>query len=190
MVKNKVKKEKKLTDKQSMFIKQFLIDLNATQAAIRAGYSNRTARSQGQRLLTNVDISKAIDAGKRERLERVKVDADFVLYRLFDIVESDPCDIINEDGGFKSIHDWPLTWRRMLSAMDIKEITEYQGEAEGQVKIGELVKFRFPDKLKALETLGKHVDVQAFVKKVEHSGNINLAERLHRARKRAANNSH
>ncbi len=57
----------KLTPKQEMFAEEFLIDLNATQAAIRAGYSKRTARSQAQRLLTNVDIAMAIDAAMDNR---------------------------------------------------------------------------------------------------------------------------
>ena len=51
---------KKLTAKQSRFVEEYLIDMNATQAAIKAGYSKKTAKSQGQRLLTNVDIASAI----------------------------------------------------------------------------------------------------------------------------------
>ena len=61
------------------FVNEYLIDLNATQAAIRAGYSEHTARSQGQRLLTNVDVSSAIQEAYSRRAERVEIDADFVL---------------------------------------------------------------------------------------------------------------
>lgn len=57
-----------MNDKQKRFVTEYLIDFNATQAAIRSGYSEKTARSQGQRLLTNVDIKKAISA-ERERIQ-------------------------------------------------------------------------------------------------------------------------
>jgi phage terminase small subunit len=61
---------KTLTLKQQRFCEEYLIDLNATQAAIRAGYSERTARSQGQRLLTYVDIAAVIEKGRVELSER------------------------------------------------------------------------------------------------------------------------
>ena len=68
-----------LTLMKQNFVNEYLLDLNATQAAIRAGYSEHTARSQGQRLLTNVDVSSAIQEGYAKRAERVEIDADFVL---------------------------------------------------------------------------------------------------------------
>ena len=58
----------KMTAKQMRFCDEYLVDLNATQAAIRAGYSEKTARSQGQRLLTNVDIQKEIEKRKTDRV--------------------------------------------------------------------------------------------------------------------------
>ena len=61
---------KSLTAKQQRFAEEYLIDLNATQAAIRAGYSERTARSQGQRLLTYVDIAAVIEKGRADLTER------------------------------------------------------------------------------------------------------------------------
>ena len=68
-----------LAPMKQAFVNEYLIDLNATQAAIRAGYSEHTARSQGQRLLTNVDVSSAIQEGYAKRAERTQIDADFVL---------------------------------------------------------------------------------------------------------------
>lgn len=72
----------KLTPKQEQFCKEYLVDLNATQAAIRAGYSKRTAKSQGQRLLTKVDIQKEIQSLMDKRSKRVEIDADWVLMKL------------------------------------------------------------------------------------------------------------
>lgn len=68
-----------LTPKQEAFVHEYLVDLNATQAAIRAGYSPRTARAQGHRLLTDADIAAAIEAAQAERSERLRLTADDVL---------------------------------------------------------------------------------------------------------------
>ena len=71
-----------LTPKQQRFVEEYLIDLNATQAAIRAGYSAKTAKQQGQRLLTNVDVQTAVESGRKGQTERCQLDADFVLQGL------------------------------------------------------------------------------------------------------------
>ena len=77
----------KLTAKQERFVAEYLIDLNATQAAIRAGYSEKTARSQGQRMLTNVDVANAIAAGQAERSERTEITQDYVLTSIMETME-------------------------------------------------------------------------------------------------------
>ena len=69
----------KLTAKQEMFCREYLIDLNATQAAIRSGYSEKTAAEQSSRLLTNVKINDFIDELKKERNEDVRIDYNWVL---------------------------------------------------------------------------------------------------------------
>jgi len=76
-----------LTGKQKLFANEYLIDLNATQAAIRAGYSEKTARSQGQRLLTNVDIQALTSQCIDKRTERTEIDADYVLRTIRETVE-------------------------------------------------------------------------------------------------------
>jgi hypothetical protein len=68
-----------MTPKQRRFVDEYLLDLNATQAAIRAGYSARTAEQQGPRLLGNVEIAEAIQAAQQARSERVQITADDVL---------------------------------------------------------------------------------------------------------------
>ena len=69
----------KLTGKQEMFCKEYIIDLNATQAAIRAGYSEATARSIGQENLTKPDITQRIAELQKERIEKVEITAENVL---------------------------------------------------------------------------------------------------------------
>lgn len=79
-----------MTPKQEAFVREYLVDLNATQAAIRAGYSERTANEQGSRLLTNVSVRSAIEAAQKERGERVKATADDVLREIQRMAMYDP----------------------------------------------------------------------------------------------------
>lgn len=166
-----------LTDKQEMFCREYLVDLNATQAAIRAGYSEKTANEQGAQNLAKLSIAERIAELKLERNEAVKVDAEYVLRRLVEIDEMDVLDIVLANGELKAIKDWPKVWRTTLSGMDV---TEMAGDSAGLLK-----KIKWPDKVKNLELLGKHIDVQAFKEKVEHSGEISLIDRIQEARKRA-----
>ena len=76
-----------LTPKKKQFVKEYLLDLNATQAAIRSGYSQRTAKAQGSRLLTDVDIQSQLAKAQQERTKRTEINADYVLTNLRDIVE-------------------------------------------------------------------------------------------------------
>lgn len=79
--------ENELTARQARFVEEYLVDLNATQAAIRAGYSERTAESQGSRLLRNVKVAAVLDARREARVERTKVDQEYVIETLQEVVE-------------------------------------------------------------------------------------------------------
>jgi phage terminase small subunit len=72
----------KLTPKQELFVQEYLVDLNATQAAIRAGYSAKTAEQQASRLLSNVKISALVAQGKAEQLKRAGLTGDWVIRKL------------------------------------------------------------------------------------------------------------
>ncbi|MGL4675256.1 MAG: terminase small subunit [Wohlfahrtiimonas sp.] len=148
----------KLNDRQEMFCLEFIKDLNATQAAIRAGYSKKTAEQQASRLLTVVKIKTRIDELKSKRNERLQVGADYVLKRLVEIDEMDVLDILNDGGGIKPVKDWPIIWRRSLSGIEVVEMI-----TDGD-PIGALKKIKWPDKIKNLELLGKHISVGAFDK--------------------------
>lgn len=80
-------KERPLTPKQQRFVEEYLVDLNATQAAIRAGYSAKTARAQGAENLTKPDIAAAIESAQKNRSKRVELTQDWVLERLKENVE-------------------------------------------------------------------------------------------------------
>ena len=87
---------KSLTAKQQAFIQEYLLDWNATQAAIRAGYSKATAKQQGSRLLTNVDVATAVAELKKELLESMGVTQEGVLYDLVRL--KDTCMELDEKG--------------------------------------------------------------------------------------------
>ncbi|HGK4675237.1 TPA: terminase small subunit [Kluyvera georgiana] len=150
----------KLTDKQELFAREFIVDLNATQAAIRAGYSAKTAQEQSSRLLSNVMVQARIGELKTDRNEQVGVDAAYVLRRLTEIDQMDVLDILLSNGELKPIKDWPKVWRTTLSGMDVVEMASADSSAL-------LKKIKWPDKVKNLELLGKHVDVQAFKESIK-----------------------
>ncbi len=94
-----------LTPKQARFVEEYLLDLNATAAAKRAGYSERTAYAQGQRLLKHVEIAAAIQKAQDARSERTKINQDWVIERLVGVYEASMearpvCDKNGEEKGF------------------------------------------------------------------------------------------
>ena len=169
----------KLTPKQEMFCREYLIDLNATQAAIRAGYSEKTANRIATENLSKPVIKNYIEHLKAKRQEALDVDATYVLKRLIDIDQMDARDILNDDGSVKPIFDWPDVWRQSISGVDLMEIPN--GEDTSSI----IKKIKWPDKVKNLELLGKHVDVGAFKDRLEVSGNLGLSERMKKARERS-----
>jgi len=163
------KKAKKLTAKQQLFCHEYLIDLNATQAAIRAGYSKKTAYSIGEENLKKPEIAEVIAKCKKERSKRTKIDADWLLKRLADEADADVADLYGENGGLKPVHQWPEIWRKgLVAGLDVHQ--EYSYEDGQKIPDGLIMKVRLSDRTKRLELIGKHVDVQAFPNKVEVAG--------------------
>ncbi|WLH55595.1 terminase small subunit [Pseudomonas sp. FP2294] len=170
----------KLNDRQSRFVIEYLVDLNATQAAIRSGYSKKTAGQIGDENLKKPQIAQAIKEAMDSRNQRVQINADYVLNRLVEIDQLDVLDILDNAGNFKPIMEWPKTWRQTLSGVDLQEIM--LGDVETVIR-----KIKWPDKLRNLELLGKHVAVSAFREQVEVNVTHTLSERMAKARERASN---
>jgi phage terminase small subunit len=166
----------KLNDKQRRFVQEYLIDLNATQAAIRAGYSADTAHSQGPRLLENAGVKAAIDEARAERARETQIDAAWVLKRLAAEADADVADLYDEDGRLLPVNKWPKIWRQGLVAGLKTQVSE-DGVAIIDVKLS--------DRIRRLELIGKHVRVNAFQEVVQHKGLEGLADRLARAKKRS-----
>mgnify|MGYP003595538843 CR=1 FL=1 len=147
-----------LSAKHEAFCREYIKDFNGTQAAARAGYSERTSNEQSSRLLANANIQARIAELQSERSERVQIDADYVLRRLHEIDQLDVADILTDAGDFLPIKQWPKAWRISLSAIDIQIINS--GDTEAITK-----KVKWPDKIRNLELLGKHIGVNAFAEK-------------------------
>lgn len=156
----------KLTPKQKAFVDEYLVDLNATQAAIRAGYSKKTAGRIGQENLQKPVIQTAIQAQMKEREKRTEVTADKVVQELAKIAFAD----------LKDYARWDETGVEILNSEDVdgtvlaevSETVNYQifpngGESEKRQK-----KIKPHDKMKALELLGRHLAMFTDKQQVEN----------------------
>lgn len=175
---------KPLNDLQERFCQEYIkTPENQTDAAIRAGYSAKSAHNAASRNMDEPRIQKRIAELMTERNKRLRVSADYVLMRLVEIDQMDVLDILDDDGGLKPISQWPKVWRTSLSAMDINRIRMAGKDGEDDIE-STLQKVKWPDKVKNLELIGKHVDVMAFKERVEVSGTVTIADRMAAARKR------
>ncbi|WP_300562976.1 terminase small subunit [Companilactobacillus sp.] len=161
-----------LTPKKSAFVEEYLKDLNATKAAERAGYSAKTAYSQGQRLLKDVEIQELITAARIARSERTQIDSDWVLARLAAEADADVADIYDDNGNLRPVKEWPLIWRKGLVA-GIETVREAIGQsANGEAEYSMVQKVRLSDRIKRVELIGKHVNVSAFEERVKQTGTV------------------
>ena len=167
--------------RQRHFVQEYLIDPNATRAAIRAGYSKKTARSIGQENLTKPDIAAAIQQAQGERSERTQVTADMVVQELALHAFGRIGDFYNKDTGrlLGMTELSPGTQSRVASVVVLREKTHPTGgEVEKTTVTESVVKFKTYDKLRSLELLGRHLGM--FKDKVEHSGEVSLLDALRR----------
>jgi phage terminase small subunit len=163
-----------LTDKQQRFVEEYLVDLNATQAAIRAGYSEKTAHVIGPENLGKPVIASAIAEAQTERSLRTQVTADMVVKELARIGFSDLRNVLTSKGALIDIQDWDDDTAAAISSVEV--VTTHKGDAdENGQKIPEYVhKLKVWDKNSALEKLGKHLGM--FKDRVEHSGEMTLTK--------------
>ena len=173
---------KPLTAQQEAYCQEYIkAPENQTQAAINAGYSPNTAAKFASQNMRDERVKKRIAELMEERNKRLRVSADYVLLRLVEIDQMDVLDILNDDGGLKPISLWPKIWRTTLSGLDISTtITNFdETTLENMLK-----KIKWPDKVKNLELIGKHVDVMAFKERLDVNVNVTIADRMAAARKR------
>lgn len=137
-----------MTPKQQRFVDEYLIDLNATQAAVRAGYSAKTAYSMGQENLSKPEIAHAIANARAAQSERTKIDADYVLRQAVKLHER--------------------------CMQEVEPFTDRKGDHIHDDKGNPLYVFNATGAVKALEVIGKHIGVQAFKENVNLSGGVTI----------------
>lgn len=134
-----------LTPKQQRFVEEYLIDLNATQAAIRSGYSEKTAQEQSSRLLSNVMVQDAVQKAQKKVSERTEITQDYVLSNIQKVIER-------------------CMQQEAVQARDGSPLLVEGPEGD----LACLFEFKETGALKGLELLGKHLGM--FKDKIEHTG--------------------
>jgi phage terminase small subunit len=161
-----------LTHRQAAFVREYLIDLNATKAAGRAGFSTRghhKGADIANELMNRPAVRAAIEQALAERAERTRIDADWLLMRLADEAEADIADLYDDAGNIKPVREWPAVWRKgLVAGFEVEEL--FEGRGEDRKHIGRLRKVRLADRTKIKELIGRHVNIGAFKDRVEHTG--------------------
>jgi phage terminase small subunit len=167
-----------LNDRQRRFIEEYLIDLNGKQAAIRAGYSEKTANEQASRLLANVNIQEHLQKAMKEREKRTQITQDRVLQELAKLAFADIKDFLSfRTEKTVTEHDKetgePVIEYAHIVELKDSDMVDGSLISEVQLKNGEL-KFKLHDKVKALEMCGRHLgmfkdkaEVELTIKKLE-----------------------
>jgi phage terminase small subunit len=169
-----------LTPKQTRFVAEYLVDLNATQAAIRAGYSAKTAEQLGYQLLQHPSVSAAVSRGTAKAIARTDISASRVLEELRRLAFIDMRGYYDEQGNLKPIHALNDEQGAALAGMEVI----IKNAKAGDGVTDEIHKFKVWDKTRALEMLAKHFKLLTDVVKIEDAHA--LEGRLTAARNRLA----
>ena len=160
-----------LNPRQARFVEEYLIDLNATQAAIRAGYSARTANEQGSRLLANASVADAVARAKAERSARIGLTADRVLEELAAVAFARMPDYADWGSG-RQMGLKPsdgLTDQQAAAVAQVVETEKYiKSLGKGEELMSRERSIKLHDKLGSLKLLGQHIGM--FTEKHELTG--------------------
>ncbi|VTS00552.1 terminase small subunit [Tuwongella immobilis] len=154
-----------LTPKQERFCQEYIVDLNASAAARRAGYSHRTAGSIGEELLRKPEISARIRELKDEQARRTQITADQVLAELARIAYLDPRKLFHPDGSLRSIQELDEDTARAIAAIDIEERLSGRDLVTRTIK-----RIKLWNKVEALDRLARHFGL--FTDRLELGGKL------------------
>lgn len=158
-----------LNPKQQRFVAEYLVNLNATQAAIKAGYSAKTAESQGSRLLSNAKVAALVAEGQAKRLDKAELTAVRVLEELRRLAFSDLRRLFDEQGNLRQIHELSAEDAACLASIEVVRENAQPGDGH----MDNIHKIKVYDKTKALDMLAKHFGL--LVERVEHSGGLEIS---------------
>jgi phage terminase small subunit len=173
----------KILAKRKLFVQEYMIDINATRAALRAGYgkgNEESARQVASRLMAMPEIKAAIQVEMDKRAKKIGFDAQTVLEELLKLATLDLSKAYGEDGKLLHPKQMPEEIRKAVSGIEVFE--EFEGVGQNRQYIGNTVKVKFWDKVKSLELLGKHLKL--FTEVVDLNDKTGIAQRLDRAKKR------
>lgn len=142
-----------LAPKQAKFVDEYLIDLNATQAAIRAGYSEKTARWIGGQLLAKTHVREAIERRMKDRQRRTEITQDRVLIEVARLAFLDIRKAFDAEGNLKAIHDLDDDTAAAISGIEVLESVSENGS------VTRIKKIRLADKRASLELAGRHLQM-------------------------------
>lgn len=146
-----------LTDKENRFVDEYLVDYNGTQAAIRAGYSKRTAGAIASELLTKERIRTQLQTKSRRIHQKLEISQERTLQEIARVAFQDVRMFFYEDGSLIPIHLLSDDAAAVLAGFDIEELFEYEDGVKN--KIGQTKKIKRFDKMKALELLAKYYKI-------------------------------
>jgi len=172
-------KNKKLTPKQKKFVDEYLIDLNATQAAIRAGYSAKTAEWIGPQLLGKSHVAAAIKARRDELSRKTEVTQERIILEMSRLAFMDIRSLFNADGSPIPIKQLSDAAAAAISGIDVVQI------GNSDVGIGHVMKYKLPDKNKALENLAR---ILGYLNKVSELEKLQ-SEKLRRELEKSADDN-
>ena len=160
-------KQRKFTEKQKRFVAEYQKDSNGAQAAIRAGFSPRTAREIAYQLLHKTShVMEAIQREEDERLRQIGVTREKALTELARIGLSDIRKLYDEDGRLKHPKDWDPDTAAAVAGVEVTE--EFEGTRKDRELVGTTKKVRVFDKVRALELLSKHLGIIGNGKHKDH----------------------
>ena len=163
----------KLTPKQAMFIAEYLVDGNATRAAIAAGFSPRSAEVTGARLLKNSKVAKALALRHARRVDKLEITAERVLGELAKLAFFDPGKLFDADGHLLPIVEMDDVTRAAIAGLDV-ELREGATLLGVGLGVSTVRKVKLADKGQNLERLGRYLKL--FTDKVEHDHRVTLED--------------
>lgn len=158
----------KLTKKQELFVAEYLIDLNATKAAERAGYAKGSAHVTGCELLKNTKVQEQISAKRSKILDKLDVSAERILREIAKMAFFDPRKMFNADGSPKQILELDDDTAASVAGLEVNEL--FEGDGDQKHAYGLVKKIKLADKRGCLELLGRYQKL--FTDKVQVEGEM------------------
>lgn len=168
-----------MNPRHAEFVRQYLIDLDISKAAIRAGYKGKTVRKTGWQIFHRPEVQEAIAKAMQERSQRTQITADRVLQELACIAFFDPRRLLKDDGTPIPVSELDAETAAALAGMDVME--EYEGTGKDRVFVGYTKKVKVADKVGALGLAMRHLGM--LNDKLQLSGGVQVIVKDYTGRK-------